>query len=308
MNVKTCCNSRKALKSGLKSRHIIKKGTFPRKDDSKRVPRYHCKICGQNFSSATFSWTYHQKKRKINQEIRRLLIANVCMNRIAVLVGVDYKTVARRLEALSRECQRRNEKTLMRATKGKKFTDIQLDELETFEQSKLTPLSVPVVVSKERLILGFDVCSMPPHEVYEARSLAKFGPIPDDRTPALKGLLERIKSAVYDFVSIRADECHRYPWAVYQAFPGARLQTFYARKAKPQGFGELKTGSRDPLWAINHTLAKLRANISRLNRRTWATTKKRTRLIQHLWIFVESQNRYILNQLKLKGKQLSLAG
>ena len=44
-------------------------------------------------------------------------------------------------------------------------------------------------------------------------------------------------------------------------------------KAAITGQGELKKKQRDPLFSINHTLAMLRANINRLVRRTWCTTK-----------------------------------
>lgn len=36
------------------------------------------------------------------------------------------------------------------------------------------------------------------------------------------------------------------------------------------------------MWRLNHTCAKLRHHISRLTRKTWATTKKMDRLQMHL--------------------------
>ena len=54
--------------------------------------------------------------------------------------------------------------------------------------------------------------------------------------------------------------------------------------------GELKDHSFDPLFAINHTFAMLRANIARLVRRSWVTTKKASRLEQFLQIYMAFHN------------------
>jgi hypothetical protein len=56
------------------------------------------------------------------------------------------------------------------------------------------------------------------------------------------------------------------------------------------GLGELKDHSFDPLFAINHTLAMLRANLARLARRTWVTTKKASRLEEFIQIYAGFHN------------------
>ena len=60
---------------------------------------------------------------------------------------------------------------------------------------------------------------------------------------------------------------------------------FYGRKGCVAGQGEMKKVGFDPLFSINHTFAMMRANISRLNRRTWNTTKKLSALVDHLSIY-----------------------
>ena len=60
------------------------------------------------------------------------------------------------------------------------------------------------------------------------------------------------------------------------------------------GQGELKKLRFDPLFALNHTCAMLRANINRLFRRTWCTTKKKERLEQHLAVYMDFHNRILL--------------
>jgi len=56
------------------------------------------------------------------------------------------------------------------------------------------------------------------------------------------------------------------------------------------GQGELKKATFDPIFSINHTFAMMRANISRLIRKTWNTTKKVEGLIDHLNIYVWMHN------------------
>ncbi|MBU6155196.1 MAG: hypothetical protein KGP28_12905, partial [Bdellovibrionales bacterium] len=46
-----------------------------------------------------------------------------------------------------------------------------------------------------------------------------------------------------------------------------------------------------PIFSLNHTCAMLRANLNRLFRRTWCTTKTIQGLIDHLSIYVAFHNR-----------------
>ncbi len=51
-----------------------------------------------------------------------------------------------------------------------------------------------------------------------------------------------------------------------------------------------RSGSGNPLFPINHTLAMMRDGISRLVRRTWAASKLRERLEWHAWIWATWRN------------------
>jgi hypothetical protein len=57
-----------------------------------------------------------------------------------------------------------------------------------------------------------------------------------------------------------------------------------------RGQGELKKVKFDPLFSLNHTMAMLRANVSRLIRQTWCTTKKAERLSDHLALYAYFHN------------------
>ncbi|WP_146120196.1 hypothetical protein [Paraburkholderia sp. BL21I4N1] len=52
--------------------------------------------------------------------------------------------------------------------------------------------------------------------------------------------------------------------------------------------------SFDPLFAINHTFAKMRNDLARLGRKTWTTSKTIDGLRDHLWLWVAWKNGYDL--------------
>jgi len=68
--------------------------------------------------------------------------------------------------------------------------------------------------------------------------------------------------------------------------PEAAHQVYPSRKGP--------TGSRDPLFKLNHICVKLRADLSRLARKTWSATKKAACLQDHLDLYVAFNNGYCL--------------
>jgi hypothetical protein len=69
-------------------------------------------------------------------------------------------------------------------------------------------------------------------------------------------------------------------------------------KGSVVGQGQLKKVNFDPLFVVNHTCAMMRANINRLIRKTWCTTKDPLKLKDHLDVFI-----YFYNQSLLKKAQ-----
>ena len=77
---------------------------------------------------------------------------------------------------------------------------------------------------------------------------------------------------------------------VKKYFPTANYNQYLGQKGCVAGQGELKKAAFDPIFSINHTFAMMRANVSRLIRKTWNTTKKVDGLIDHLNIYVWMHN------------------
>ena len=151
----------------------IKYGFFVRKSDSRRLQRYKCLDCNFIFSNATFHECYRQKKRKINPRVNQFLCSGVSQRRCAILLKVNRKTVVRKFLFLSMIARFYNHKHLAFRSE---VSEIQFDDLETIEHTKLKPLSVTMAVERSsREKLGFKVAQMPAKGLLAKKSVKKYG-------------------------------------------------------------------------------------------------------------------------------------
>jgi len=186
-------------------------------------------------------------------------------------------------------CQK--EHKLYLETLDRSVESIQFDELQTIEHSKCKPLAVATAVSVgNRKILGAVVSSMPATGHLAKLSRRKYGYRPDCRRAGLNTLFKTIKGSISAKPTVVSDEHPYYKPIVTRYFPKARYWQVKGSKATTTGLGELKRKTRDPLFSINHTLAMFRANINRLLRKTWCTTKDPARLADHLAIYISVHN------------------
>jgi transposase-like protein len=272
---------------------FIKDGKFKRQEDSKFIQRYRCKSCGTRFSSATFTWTYRQKKRRVNSPLLGLLASGVSMRRAAELLKIHKNTVELKLPFLAARCRRLNDQSLKKFS-GRIF-NMQIDDLITKENSKLKPLSVSIAVdSDRRLILGAEVSQIPAFGHLARFARKKYGERKDEHSEGLTRLFKRITPLVNSEVLIKSDEHQRYPSFISGFIPKAKHMTFKSERGCVVGQGELKKIGFDPLFAVNHTCALLRANINRLIRKTWCTTKDKMRLKDHLDVFIYFYNKRLI--------------
>jgi transposase-like protein len=274
---------------------FIRDGSFWRRDDSKLIQRFRCKSCGARFSSATYSFTYRQKKRRVNSPLLKLLSSGVSMRRAAHLLGVHRKTVERKLPLLAKRCRFLNKRTLKKL-EGK-VHNIQIDDLITKENSKLKPLSVSIAVDENRrFILALEVSQIPAFGHLSRFALKKYGHRKDEHFEGLSRLFQKITPIVCSEVLVKSDEHQRYPGFINAYLPKAKHVTFKSERGSIVGQGELKKVAFDPLFVVNHTCALLRANINRLIRKTWCTTKDPVRLKDHLDLFMYFYNNELLKK------------
>ena len=274
---------------------IIRDGHFRRKDDSKIIQRFRCKSCKTRFSSATHSEFYRQKKRRINASLLRLLASGVSLRRSAVLLKVHRTTVEKKLPFLAARCRRFN-KDYLQGLKGR-VHNIQIDDLITKENSKLKPLSVSIAVDENRrTILALEVSQIPAFGHLSKMAVKKYGERKDRHFEGLTRLFQTIAPIVSPEVLVKSDEHQRYPGFVSAYLPKAKHLTFKSERGCIAGQGELKKVLFDPLFIINHTCALLRANVNRLIRKTWCTTKNIFRLKDHLDVFIYFYNKELLKK------------
>ena len=266
-------------------------GFFRRRSDGAKIQRYFCLSCSRSFSTATSSPCFLQKKRQINNRLRELLCSSVSQRRCARILKVHRTTIARRLIFLGKQAQRDQETLLRAIIPNRSVQVLQMDELETFEHTKCKPLSVALCVEeRSRAILSFSVSSMPAKGKLAEISRKKYGFRVDDRRRGLKQVLSASRPYLAPGALIKSDECPRYPKLIQKHFPHSKHETHKGRRGCVVGQGELKKIGFDPLFSLNHTCAMLRANINRLVRRTWCTTKKPERLSDHIALYVHYHN------------------
>ncbi len=82
-----------------------------------------------------------------------------------------------------------------------------------------------------------------------------------------------------------SDQSPFYPNLIRKHFPQATHKTCKGSRGAVVGLGELKKVAFDPIFTLNHTCAMFRDNLKTLSRRTWATPKKKDRLLCLLNIY-----------------------
>ena len=272
----------------------IKSGHFLRRSDGLIIQRYYCKSCKKSYSTESLSPFKFQKKRNLNDIVFALFASGTSQRRMAKILEVNKKTIVRKFEILGRVCiDDMNSGKHLRGTQVQEFI---FDDMETFEHTKLKPLAITMAVeAKTRVILDFKISSMKAKGHLAERSRKKYGHRTDERKKHLEQMLLRLKSLTTKNPVIKSDMNPHYIFPVKKIFPESVHQVFKGRRSCVVGQGELKAITFDPIFSFNHTAAMLRANINRLFRRTWNTTKKPKCLEYHIAIYVFYHNLRLLD-------------
>ncbi|MDA8791802.1 hypothetical protein N9N67_01080 [Bacteriovoracaceae bacterium] len=285
----TGCPNLKCLKI---DNNLQKDGFYFRKNDSRRIQRYKCRDCGKRFSKSTGELEYKQKKRRINNILFKNLASGMSIRRCALNLNIHQITVKRKLIYLAKKARLHHAEYLEKIRGLKK---VQFDDLITIEHTKLKPLTVSCAVDSEsRMILGAQVASIPAFGKIAKISRNKYGRRENNHKIALEDLFNQIKSSLDPQVEIKSDKHKLYPQVVKKYLPEAKHRRYKGGRGCVTGQGELKRKIRDPLFSINHTYAMLRANINRLFRKSWNTTKDPQMLKNHLDIYIQYHNTLLI--------------
>jgi hypothetical protein len=206
-------------------------------------------------------------------------------------MGINPKTVARRLRLFSELSQIKHEKYLNTHYKNKPLSEIQFDDLETSIHTKCKPVSVTLAVDpKTRKILKFKVSQMPAKGHLAEISRRKYGRRTDERPIGWDEFMRELTPYVESKATWTSDENPHYPFYLKRHHPEAIHKRVKGGRGAITGQAELKKLKFDPLFSLNHTCAMMRANINRLFRKTWCTSKTMQGLTDHLWMYVVYHN------------------
>ena len=269
---------------------MIRHGSFRRASDSRILERWRCRRCGRTCSEATGDPAFGQKKRRYNRLVFEHLASGTSLRRTARLLRLSRHTIARKLRHLGARAREQ----LHFDTAFSRVTAMQFDDLETFEHTKCKPLSVTLAVEeKTRRILGFRVARMNAKGLLVRKAKRLYERRPDERAKMRRDLFGELARVIVEGASIRSDSNPYYIDDVKCYFPAAKHLTCLGARGAVTGQGELKKIGFDPLFSLNHTCAMFRANVARLIRKTWCTTKDRDRLADHLSIYAVYHNAHL---------------
>lgn len=131
---------------------------------------------------------------------------------------------------------------------------------------------------------------MPAKGLLAKTAFRKYGYRKDERALGWDQMMKDLIAVTAENATWKSDQNPHYPRHLFKHHPSATHETVKGGRGAVTGQGELKKLVFDPLFALNHTCAMLRANLNRLFRRTWCITKNKQGLIDHLSIYVTYHN------------------
>lgn len=265
-----------------------KQGYFKTKWNAQPVPRYRCKACGKYFSSHSSRATFRQHRPDLNKRILDLYASGMTQRRMAMVLGVNLKTIVRKFLFVGLLARREHERRI--ASGEIKTSHAQFDEMESFEHSRMKPISIALAVrAKTGDLLAIRCAQMGYKGPLAAEAREKYGPREDQRAAAIKDVLASIGQCSAAQMTLTSDADPRYLNQVRAELPQARHNSLKRRFAKKD-----RKNAEDHLFTLNYVAAKIRNDLSRMARKTWVTTKKMERLQTHLDLYIAFHNHYSL--------------
>lgn len=263
------------------SKEYNKKGWIKTKKNPKPIRQYECRSCRARFTVNSLSVSKKHKKPHLNQKIMTLYCEGNTLRGIARILKCSYTTVVRKFRFMAHLARTRHLKAL--SEKGILTTYVQVDELETFETTKNRPLGVALSVRKKTgEIISARVCRIPmkAHSVpYRAKK--EYAKLSTRDHAMTEMLVETTKALAPGVNTIIACDGDKKLYKMSELIcPDSTIKSFPL--------------NHDDLWRLNHVCAKMRHHMSRLRRKTWATTKRMDQLQMHLDLFIAYNNDYNL--------------
>ena len=257
------CNNEKLRKRGsMKTKRGI-------------VQRFECKACNKTFTQRTGSLNYRHRKQDLRTTITELYCEGMSLRAIARVLKIHRKTVTKYFLENAQVAKTKNLKTLLEG--GIITTYAQFDELETFEHTKRRPLGVEASIrAKTGEIISMKVATIPVKSLKtSAEYKEKWNKQINRRIVLTDMLLETEQALNKDYAMVACDNAAQLIKIATNIFGSHRVQVINTRLSNKR---------------IDYAFLKLRQDISRLRRRTLATTKKRESLQMHLDLYTDYHN------------------
>ena len=223
--------------------------SYIRKCDQQKIVQYRCFRCKHTWSTASGTIDYRQRRRSENRTLRSILVSCVSMRRAAELVGVNRKTVARRIPYFAKLARIELRVQMLLRSPSNEFY---FDELITYEHTRCKPLAVCVVTNERREILSFSVSAMPAIGKHLKQiALRKYGKRPNLRTKGIKQCLAEIGGSATVNSVFHTDEEHSYTRILKRKFPESKHYRYPSKRAVIAGQGELKDAFPDQPYVCN---------------------------------------------------------
>lgn len=293
VSITHCPNPACSLHEKAPKGFFIKKGYFRTAHNRQHVPRYQCKTCKKLFSTRTMSSTYKQKKPEINQKIYKWYCSATTQRRMARVLGINRKTVIRKFLFMARQARKEHEK---RVHEGQiKTTFVQFDEMETFEHTRLKPLSIAIAVrAKTGEIIEAQVSSKTAHGYLAKLAQQKYGFRQDTREAAREDVFKMINRCGQKDITVMTDKAGHYPYEILKFVPGAKIEQVKSTQRRDRSTDSDRRNKDPRMFMINSVQARIRHDLSRMARRVWVTTKRPEFLQAHLDLYIAFNNKYEL--------------
>ena len=266
---------------------FIRRGFFVTKWNGQPVRRYQCRACRRTFSSHTWRPHYRQHRPDLNDRVFRLYVSGITQRRMAIVLGVNRKTVVRKFVFLAKLARSHHDQRIARGTLL--TGSAQFDEMQTFEHTRLKPVTIAIAVrAKTGEVIDATAAPISYRGPLAAIAFRKYGPRRDRSRFAIAKTLRRLSDCARPQLVVTTDRHPAYPQALRSRIPYA---FHHATSRIPKTKTDRKN-KNDALFTLNYTAAKLRNDLSRLGRKNWVTTKKISRLQAHLDLYLAWNHRY----------------
>ena len=128
----------------------VKRGSFVRPSDQRRIQAFRCSSCGRNFSHRTFSSTYWLRQRRLLLPIASWISEGPALRQMARVLKTSHATVMRHVARLGRQCMLWH-RNLLREHRLEE--PIVFDGFETFEYSQYFPFHAHLATGKDSWFL-----------------------------------------------------------------------------------------------------------------------------------------------------------